>query len=110
MTSYDAIIVGSGAGGGTAARVLTKRGMRVLVFEKGPVRRSDDFLPYDELHFAEHMALTPSKNTDPLIYIDPAGKRRQWSGGGSATWSAAPPCCGRRICRATRPRISRCST
>ena len=99
MTSYDAIIVGSGAGGGTAARVLTKRGMRVLVFEKGAMRRPDEFLPYDELHFGEHMALTPSKNTDPLIYIDPTGKRkaveRWWIGnmvgGATMLWEANLP-------------------
>ena len=99
MTSYDAIIVGSGAGGGTAARVLTKRGMRVLVFEKGPMRRPDEFLPYDELHFGEHMPLTPNKNTDPLIYIDPTGKRkaveRWWIGnmvgGATMLWEANLP-------------------
>jgi choline dehydrogenase-like flavoprotein len=34
-TSYDAIIVGSGAAGGTLARELANRGQRVLVLEKG---------------------------------------------------------------------------
>ncbi len=33
---YDAVIVGSGAGGGMAANVLSKAGMRIAVVEAGP--------------------------------------------------------------------------
>ena len=63
------------------------------------MRRPDEFLPYDELHFGEHMALTPNKNTDPLIYIDPTGKRkpveRWWIGnmvgGATMLWEANMP-------------------
>ena len=35
LHDFDAIIVGSGAGGAAAARVLTTNGRRVLVFEAG---------------------------------------------------------------------------
>jgi choline dehydrogenase-like flavoprotein len=36
--TYDAIVVGSGAGGGWAAKELTERGMTVLLLEAGPPR------------------------------------------------------------------------
>jgi choline dehydrogenase-like flavoprotein len=40
---YDAVIVGSGAGGGMAALVLASKGLRVLMLEAGrhydPIRR-----------------------------------------------------------------------
>lgn len=41
---YDAIVVGSGAGGGTIAHRLTKDGMKVLLLEQGP--RFDRFKDY----------------------------------------------------------------
>ena len=64
----DTIIVGSGAGGSTAARILTQRGFSVVVFEKGPSPQAEDFLPYDELHFEGHEKMTPLEATDPNIY------------------------------------------
>ncbi|MEG8280623.1 GMC family oxidoreductase [Streptomyces sp. AHA2] len=40
-TDYDAIVVGSGAAGGWAARSLAERGARVLVLEAGPLLPGD---------------------------------------------------------------------
>ncbi len=42
--AYDAVIVGSGAGGGAAAWALTRKGLRVLILEAGP--RYDPFKDY----------------------------------------------------------------
>ena len=39
----DVVIVGTGAGGGTAAEVLTQAGLKVVMLEEGPLRSSDDF-------------------------------------------------------------------
>jgi choline dehydrogenase-like flavoprotein len=39
----DVVVVGSGAGGGTAAGVLTAAGLRVIILEKGDYRDRSDF-------------------------------------------------------------------
>ncbi len=39
----DVVIVGTGAGGGTAAEILAQAGLRVLLIEEGPLRSSTDF-------------------------------------------------------------------
>ncbi len=44
--AYDVVIIGAGAGGGTAAHVLTELGLRVLLVERGPVISPLD-LPLD---------------------------------------------------------------
>ena len=48
---YDVLVVGSGAAGGMAAKVLTGHGLEVVVLEAGPSIKNTDFLthamPYD---------------------------------------------------------------
>lgn len=44
----DIAIVGSGAGGGTAAEILSRAGFNVLIIEEGPLRTSDSFRKMDE--------------------------------------------------------------
>lgn len=48
---YRVVVIGSGAGGGVAARVLSEAGHRVLVVERGPWQETDD-LRRDDLHTA----------------------------------------------------------
>ena len=102
MKTFDAIIVGSGAGGGTAAYNLTKRGFNVLVLEKGDWSKAEDFLPYDELRFLEHKTLTPDQNNDFNTYVKADGenevisKQRRWwignmVGGSTMLWEANLP-------------------
>jgi choline dehydrogenase-like flavoprotein len=62
MADYDVCIVGSGAGGGIAAYVLAKAGLRVCVLEKGPWLTAKDFSD-DELKFGERIRI----DQDPLI-------------------------------------------
>lgn len=39
----DVVIVGTGAGGGTTAEILTQAGLKVVLVEEGPLRTSRDF-------------------------------------------------------------------
>ena len=57
-TTYDAVIIGSGAGGGMAAKVLTEGGLNVALIEAGPeLHPEKDFKmmmwPYDLEHRGE---------------------------------------------------------
>jgi len=57
-TTYDAVIVGSGAAGGMAAHVLTTYGMKVLLLEAGKKLNIEQELrsmewPYDNANRGE---------------------------------------------------------
>src|SRR5690554_5361516 len=43
LPEFDVIIIGSGAGGGTAAEILALAGQRVLILEEGSLKTSRDF-------------------------------------------------------------------
>jgi|TARA_Y100000310_G_scaffold328283_1_gene396188 choline dehydrogenase-like flavoprotein len=53
-TVHDVVIIGSGAGGGTAANVLTNLGVSVVLMEAGPMVTMENFkmlkAPYDIAH------------------------------------------------------------
>ena len=39
----DVVIIGSGAGGGTSAEILSNAGLQVVILEEGPLKTSSDF-------------------------------------------------------------------
>ena len=43
MLETDVVIVGTGAGGGVAAEILTGAGLDVILVEEGPLKSSSDF-------------------------------------------------------------------
>lgn len=98
----DFLIVGAGAGGSTAARVLTARGFKVTLLERGGASNAEDFIPLDELHFLDHKALIPLQADDPQLYVDtsvanpkPVEQERWWItnmvGGSTNQWEANLP-------------------
>ena len=63
----DVVIVGTGAGGGTAAEILSRAGLRVVMLEEGPFLSSRDF------HMLEREAY-------PNLYQESAGRRTKDKG------------------------------
>jgi choline dehydrogenase-like flavoprotein len=77
MTSYDAIIVGAGAGGGGVAGVLAAAGKRVLLLERG---RDLSFEQLGRDHLRNHRFARYGHNTgpdldgNPRVFVDAAGQ------------------------------------
>lgn len=63
----DVVIIGTGAGGGTAAEILAQAGLHVVLIEEGPLRSSSDF------HMLERQAY-------PQLYQESAGRRTKDKG------------------------------
>lgn len=62
--SYDAVVVGSGPGGGVAAALLAEAGKHVLLVERAPARSNTD-LRGDHLHGKRNAVYDPSAGPGP---------------------------------------------
>jgi choline dehydrogenase-like flavoprotein len=63
----DVVIVGTGATGGTAAKVLSERGLKVVGLERGPWLKPEDFSG-DEVKYVNRNFLVPDPLLNPRTY------------------------------------------
>ncbi|MBI5329283.1 MAG: GMC family oxidoreductase [Betaproteobacteria bacterium] len=76
MSHYDAIVIGSGAGGGAVAWRLAMAGKQVLVLEKGPWFTAADYFK-DELACCRRNVYTPDLRDERHVIEERSG--RGWS-------------------------------
>ena len=65
---YDAIIIGTGAGGGTLALQMAKAGKRILILERGP------FLPQEKLNWSTSAVFLQNRYHTRETWHDKDGK------------------------------------
>jgi choline dehydrogenase-like flavoprotein len=75
----DAVVVGSGAGGGVASCVLAEAGLSVVVLEKGRwhspfEERKDDLV--NQRNASLGLAYGPDEEKNPRVFVDPSGQGR----------------------------------
>lgn len=62
--SFDVVVIGSGAGGSPVAERLASAGAKVLVVERGPAFKREDF-DRDEIEWCRRDRFVPSPKDDP---------------------------------------------
>ena len=67
-TTYDAIIIGTGAGGGTLALHLAKAGKNILILERGP------FMPQEKLNWDTQAVFLDNRYHTREVWQDKDGK------------------------------------
>jgi len=88
MDSYDLIIVGTGAGGGTLARHLAPSGKRILLLERG------DWLPREPANWLAQDVFVDNRYVSEDTWYDPEGRAFQpqihyFVGGATKLYGAA---------------------
>jgi choline dehydrogenase-like flavoprotein len=88
MESYDVIIIGTGAGGGTLARHLASSGKRILLLERG------DWLPREPANWQAQDVFVDNRYVSPDTWYDEKGKAFQpqvhyFVGGSTKLYGAA---------------------
>jgi len=83
----DVAVVGTGAGGGVSAEILSEKGLRVALIEEGPLKSSRDFkmeerIAYPDLY--QEAAGRKSKDKGINIY-----QGRSVGGGTTVNWTAS---------------------
>lgn len=95
----DACIIGAGASGAAAAKVLTERGMRVVTLERGPWRTKESF-GGDELANVNRYNLWPDPLLNPRTWRESVDQHAtlslfcpvpQMVGGGTVHWQGWLP-------------------
>ncbi|HEV3209985.1 MAG TPA: FAD-dependent monooxygenase, partial [Chthoniobacterales bacterium] len=96
----DVVIVGTGASGATAAKVLTERGMHVVALERGPWRKPESF-GGDELANVITTIYGPTQSLTRAPYARRQAKKpKSTFSVRYHRWSVVVRCTGRAGCRA----------
>lgn len=91
----DVVIVGTGATGGTAAKVLSERGLKVVGLDRGPWLKPKDFSG-DEIKYVNRNFLVPDALLKPRTYREHETETTELSsfsllpqmvGGGMVHWA-----------------------
>jgi len=96
----DAIVVGLGASGGTAVKVLAEAGLKVVGFDRGPWLRAHEHYSGDEIKYVNRNYLWPDPKLFPrtlrhdenaVAEVFPFSPTPQLVGGGTNHWAGWVP-------------------
>ncbi|ASW56857.1 GMC family oxidoreductase [Plantactinospora sp. KBS50] len=96
----DAIVVGLGATGGTAVKVLAEAGLKVIGFDRGPWLRAHEHYSGDEVKYVNRNYLWPDPKLFPrtlrhdensVAEVFPFSPTPQLVGGGTNHWAGWVP-------------------
>ena len=106
---FDIVIIGSGAGGGTMANELTRRGLKVVLFEAGKRQSPATFSQNPGEAFGQLTWLEPRSQSGTWDPVKTSPNLPAWHcrtvGGTTVHWTAATP--RLRPCVARLPREGR---